>query len=77
MALMDDVRQEEPSLAIDLPKMPKRATPKASPIMTFEADAKNVNTLSQQLGALGFKQTKRHKLKAVSLWQQGDQFIGR
>ena len=71
IALMDDVRQEEPSLAIDLPKMPKRATPKALPIMTFEAGAKNVNTLSQQLGALGFKQTKRHKLKAVSLWQQG------
>lgn len=71
MALMDDVRQEEPSLAIDLPIMPKRTTPKALPIITFEAGAKNIKTLSQQLGALGFKQTKRHKLKPVSLWQQG------
>ena len=71
IALMDDVRQEEPSLAIDLPIMPKRATPKALPIITFEAGTKNVKALSQQLGALGFKQTKRHKSKAVSLWQQG------
>ena len=71
MALMDDVRQKEPSLTINLPKMPKRATPKAIPLITFEADANNVKTLSQQLGALGFKQTKRHKTLPVYLWQQG------
>lgn len=71
MALMDDVRREEPSLTIDLPKMPKRAAPTALPLITFEADCKNVKTLSQQLGTLGFKQTKRHRIKPVSLWQQG------
>ncbi len=72
IALMDDVRTEEPDLSIDLPAIPARAAPKGVSFIEFATRGNEAETLMAQLQSLGFAKAGEHRNKPITLWQQGD-----
>ncbi|TPW31545.1 sugar phosphate isomerase/epimerase and 4-hydroxyphenylpyruvate domain-containing protein [Martelella alba] len=72
VALMDDVRRAEPSLAIDLADMPPPIRPEGVSFIEFATRGPEAETLAKALVAMGFVATARHRNKAVTVFQQGD-----
>ena len=72
VALMDDVRRDEPSLAVDLPAIPARIAAQGVSFVEFASRSDEARALETQLQTLGFVRTGRHRNKAVTLWQQGE-----
>lgn len=70
--LMDQVRREEPDIAIDVPAMPDRITVEGVSFVEFATDATEAKGLAQRLRSFGFAKAGRHVSKDVELWQQGD-----
>nr|WP_319515446.1 TIM barrel protein [uncultured Cohaesibacter sp.] len=70
--LMDKVRQAEPHLALNVPKMPVREPIRGVEFVEFAASDKDAGNLAQMLSALGFVATAKHIAREVTLWQQGD-----
>jgi 4-hydroxyphenylpyruvate dioxygenase len=72
LALMDQVRREEPGLALEMPAMPDRVGVAGVAFIEFAADAAGATALAALLHALGFKLAGRHVSKDVSLYRQGE-----
>ena len=72
VALLDDVRTEEPSAKLDLPAMPKRATVSGVSFVEFATRGAEADALEATLGTLGFAHSGTHIAKMLSLWTQGD-----
>jgi len=72
VALMDDVRRQEPEVAVDLPPMPARVETHGVSFLEFTAQGTQARNLETLLGTLGFEAVGRHLNKKVTLWQQGD-----
>ncbi|NIZ10912.1 bifunctional sugar phosphate isomerase/epimerase/4-hydroxyphenylpyruvate dioxygenase family protein [Pseudooceanicola sp. HF7] len=72
MALLDDVRRQEPDVPAPLPVMPARQRIDGTSFIEFATRGADGDQLRAQLTALGFAQTGKHMAKAVTLWQQGD-----
>lgn len=70
--LMDDVRRLEPAVSIDLPAMPARIGLDGTAFVEFATRGDEAAALARLLESLGFRQTGRHKSKAIALWQQGE-----
>lgn len=70
--LMDQVRRQEPGLAIDVPEMPPRIATQGVAFVEFAADEAEAAELGRLLTALGFRRAGRHISKQVTLWQQGE-----
>lgn len=70
--LMDQVRNSEPDIAIDVPVLPPRVDVRGVVFLEFAADEDEAQTLSRHLRQLGFRLTGRHKSKAVERFTQGD-----
>ena len=69
--LMDDVRRQEPNIAIEVPAMPPRNRVRNVEFVEFAADAADADDLVALFRAMGFRACARHKSKAVSLFRQG------
>lgn len=72
VAVMDDVRRQEPSLAVDLPDLPARVTVEGVSFVEFATRGAEAEALRGLLGAMGFTMRGQHISKAVTLWQQGE-----
>ena len=72
VALMDDVRTAEPSLAVDLAPMPVRAKTIGLSFIEFASKGREAEKLEALLGALGFQHSANHVSKSLSLWTQND-----
>ncbi|WP_298494697.1 bifunctional sugar phosphate isomerase/epimerase/4-hydroxyphenylpyruvate dioxygenase family protein [uncultured Maritimibacter sp.] len=72
IALMDDVRRAEPSLALDLDPIPARVPTQGVAFVEFATRGDEARALERQLATLGFARAGSHVNKAVTLWQQGD-----
>ncbi|QOL80008.1 bifunctional sugar phosphate isomerase/epimerase/4-hydroxyphenylpyruvate dioxygenase family protein [Pseudooceanicola spongiae] len=72
VSLMDDVRRQEPDLALDVPLMPARVTLEGVSFLEFTSRGEEAKRLEAMLQSLGFARAGRHLNKAVTLWQQGD-----
>ena len=72
VALMDDVRREEPSSVPGLPQMPARLNVEGVAFVEFAARAEEAETLEDLLRTLGFQHSGNHIAKRLSLWTQGD-----
>ena len=72
IALMDDVRREEPSTVSGLPQMPARLDVEGVAFVEFAARAEEAETLEDLLRTLGFQHSGNHISKRLSLWTQGD-----
>lgn len=70
--LMDQVRNSEPSIAIDVPALPPRVKVDGVAFVEFAADEAEAQTLATHLRQLGFRLTGRHRSKAVERFSQGD-----
>ena len=70
--LMDQVRQAEPRLKIDVPEMPARVPVSGVAFVEFAADETEARDLEGILKTLGFAQTGAHVSKDVALWRQGE-----
>jgi len=70
--LMDQVQKREPSLSLDVPKMPQRSRANGVEFIEFAANEKGAKTLGDTLGVLGFSPYAQHISKNVTLWRQGD-----
>ncbi len=69
--LMDQVRREEPDIAIEVPQMPERVGVKGVEFVEFAADEHEAETLADLLRTLGFRHAGNHVSKDVELWRQG------
>ncbi len=72
MALMDDVRRAEPSVAMQIPAMPQRARVAGVDFLEFAARGADAERLETQFAALGFAAVARHRSRDLTLWQQGE-----
>jgi 4-hydroxyphenylpyruvate dioxygenase len=72
IALMDDVRRAEPSLAVDLPPIAPRVAAQGVSFIEFATRGEDATHLETLLTTLGFAQAGTHRNKAVTLWQQGN-----
>ena len=72
IALMDDVRREEPTAVLDFPPMPQRTVVENVAFVEFATRGSEADALENLLQTLGFKQSGRHIAKQLSLWRQGD-----
>lgn len=70
--LMDQVRQAEPDMAIDVPVLPPRVDVKGVAFVEFAADENEAQVLAGHLRQLGFRLTGRHRTKAVERFTQGE-----
>lgn len=70
--LMDTVRRVEPSLAVDLARMPARVTVEGTAFLEFASRGTEAEALRSLLRGLGFSRTGRHRSKNLDLWQQGE-----
>ena len=68
---MDQVRREEPDIAIEVPRMPERVGVKGVEFVEFAADEHEAKTLADMLRMLGFGHAGNHVSKDVELWRQG------
>ena len=71
IALMDDVRNAEPTIDIDLPYMPKRMTVEGVEFIEFAARGAEAEALEHMLRTLGFSRSGTHVAKALTLWTSG------
>ncbi|MGP6089580.1 bifunctional sugar phosphate isomerase/epimerase/4-hydroxyphenylpyruvate dioxygenase family protein [Antarctobacter jejuensis] len=72
VAVMDDVRRQEPDLSIDVPEIPPRVTARAVAFVEFATRGKEAEALRALLRSMGFHEAGRHVSKKVTLWQQGE-----
>jgi 4-hydroxyphenylpyruvate dioxygenase len=70
--LMDQVRREEPGIAISVPAMPDRATVEGIEFVEFATDEERGAALRAEFAVLGFEEAGRHRSKDVTLLRQGD-----
>lgn len=70
--LMDQVRNSEPGIAIDVPVLPPRVNVHGVAFVEFAADEAEAHVLATQLRQLGFRRTGRHRSKAVERFSQGE-----
>lgn len=71
IALMDNVRQREPSLPVDLPTFPPAAPVERIEYLEFATAADETPALHAFLAGAGFVQAGEHVSKPVTLWRQG------
>ena len=71
IALMDRVRREEPTLALDLPAFPPAAPVERVEFLEFATSADEAPALESLLAATGFERAGAHVSKPVTLWRQG------
>jgi 4-hydroxyphenylpyruvate dioxygenase len=69
--LMDQVRREEPEIAIPVPDMPPRVAVNGVEFIEFAAGEKQAQGLAAIFRALGFRKAGRHRSKDVALYRQG------
>lgn len=72
VALMDDVQRAEPTVKLNLPKMPARANVEGVSFVEFATRGDDADTLEAMLKTLGFTRSGNHIAKQLSLWTQGD-----
>ncbi len=72
IALMDDVRRQEPEINVDLPDLPRRIDVDGFAFIEFATRGKDGDALERLLAQLGFSRTGAHVSKNVALWAQGD-----
>ncbi|BCH28502.1 4-hydroxyphenylpyruvate dioxygenase [Mesorhizobium sp. L-8-10] len=70
--LMDQVRREEPGIAVAVPDMPDRIAVEGVEFVEFAADQDGAETLAALFHAMGFRKVGRHVSKDVTLFRQGD-----
>lgn len=70
--LMDQVRNAEPDIAIDVPVLPPRVDVHGVAFVEFAADEAEAMALATHLRQLGFRLTGRHRDKAVERFTQGE-----
>ena len=70
--LMDQVRNAEPDIAIDVPVLPPRVDVHGVAFVEFAADEAEAAALGTHLRQLGFRLTGRHRSKAVERFTQGE-----
>ena len=70
--LMDQVRNAEPDIAIDVPVLPPRVDVHGVAFVEFAADEAEAMALATHLRQLGFRLTGRHRGKAVERFTQGE-----
>ncbi len=70
--LMDQVRNAEPDIAIDVPVLPPRVDVHGIAFVEFAADETEALALTTHLRQLGFRLTGRHRSKAVERFSQGE-----
>ena len=71
IALMDRVRHQEPSLAVDLPAFPPAAPVQRVEFLEFATSEDDASSLESLLAATGFARAGKHVSKPVTLWRQG------
>lgn len=69
--LMDQVRREEPGIAVAVPDMPDRIAVEGVEFVEFAADESEAEELVTLFHGLGFRQVGRHVSKDVTLFRQG------
>lgn len=69
--LMDQVRNSEPDIAMDVPPLPPRVDVHGVAFVEFAADEAEAQVLAGHLRQLGFRLTGRHRSKAVERFTQG------
>lgn len=72
VALMDDVRRQEPDINFDIPEIPRRVTVEGVEFVEFTTRDKEAEDLAALLTSMGFAHVGNHISKKVALWQQGD-----
>ena len=72
IALMDDVKREQPTSLTKVPQLPKRIQPKGVSFVEFASQGEDVVNLENLMKTMGFVKNGDHRNKQVSLWQQGD-----
>ena len=70
--LMDEVRRQEPGLALDLAPMPDRVAVDGVAFLEFASRGDEAEGLRTLLRGLGFSRVGRHRTKNLGLWQQGE-----
>lgn len=70
--LMDQVRNAEPDIAIDVPALPPRVDVHGVAFVEFAADEHEALALATHLRQMGFRLTGRHRAKAVERFTQGE-----
>jgi 4-hydroxyphenylpyruvate dioxygenase len=70
--LADQVRRNPDAAALTVAEMPERANVSGVGFVEFSADEKDAEKLVSILQALGFRKTKVHRSKKVSIFEQGD-----
>jgi len=71
VALLDQVRRDEPEINVDLPLMPGRSAVMGTAFLEFASRGTEAAQLETALAALGFRKAGRHIAKDLTLWQQG------
>jgi 4-hydroxyphenylpyruvate dioxygenase len=71
IALMDRVRQAEPTLAVDLPTFPPATAVQRVEFIEFATAPDEAPALEALLAATGFAPAGRHVSKPVAHWRQG------
>ncbi|WP_120632055.1 bifunctional sugar phosphate isomerase/epimerase/4-hydroxyphenylpyruvate dioxygenase family protein [Ruegeria sp. EL01] len=71
IALMDDVRQAEPTVRVDLPDIPKRMRVEGVSFLEFASRGSEADALETTLRTLGFRHAGEHISKNLSLWTSG------
>ncbi|MEQ1956091.1 bifunctional sugar phosphate isomerase/epimerase/4-hydroxyphenylpyruvate dioxygenase family protein [Mesorhizobium yinganensis] len=69
--LMDQVRRQDPSLALAVPPMPDRIKVEGVEFVEFTANGDGGQEIGALLGVLGFIEAARHVSKHVTLYRQG------
>jgi 4-hydroxyphenylpyruvate dioxygenase len=72
VALMDDVRREEPATTPTPPALPKRSKVEGVSFVEFATRGTEADALERLLETLGFTLSGTHIAKKLSLWTQGD-----
>ncbi len=70
--LMDQVRNQEPGIKINVPEMPRQVPVHGIEFVEFSADEMEAKKLAEILYSVGFNHVGRHISKEVDLWRQGD-----
>lgn len=70
--LMDQVRRQEPEIAIPVPAMPEPIAVEGVAFVEFAAGPAEAEALESLLASLGFAKVGHHVSKDVALWRQGD-----
>lgn len=72
IALMDDVKRQEPAARLDPPVMPSRASVAGVAFVEFATKGDDATTLETLLATMGFARAGQHIAKKLTLWTQGD-----